>query len=68
MEPEDSANRYWEGRWRTERAENERLRAALKSAPRPEPSVDWIKPYVDWYFGGRREALKPSAVEQSKEG
>ena len=24
------ANRYWEGRWRDEAAENERLRAALK--------------------------------------
>jgi hypothetical protein len=25
----DSANRYWEGRWRDEKAENERLRALL---------------------------------------
>jgi hypothetical protein len=30
MEPEDSANRYWEGRWRDEKADNERLRAGIQ--------------------------------------
>ena len=32
MEPEDSANRYWEGRWRTEKAEIERLTADLDNS------------------------------------
>jgi hypothetical protein len=32
------ANRYWEGRWRDEKADNERLAAALEEISREYPS------------------------------
>jgi hypothetical protein len=33
----ERAERYWEGRWRTERAENERLLAVVRAIDEPEP-------------------------------
>jgi hypothetical protein len=45
------ANRYWEGRWRDEAAENERLRAALRAiGDDPEAGVN-IALYVKAALG-----------------
>jgi hypothetical protein len=34
-----SAERYWEARWRTEKAENEKLQAALREAVNGTPGA-----------------------------
>jgi hypothetical protein len=42
------AHRYWEGRWRDEKAENDKLRAVLKEIVTTDPpatSSDW---FAEW--------------------
>lgn len=38
--------------------ENERLRAALETAPRPSSEKAWLIPYIDWFFKTRIAALR----------
>ncbi len=41
--------RYWEGRWRDEKAENERLRAALKDC------ADELEGYVEHHYAKTKD-------------
>lgn len=49
--------RYWEGRWRDERAENERLRVALKAQQEADDANEGRAPYETW------QALQDKADE-----
>jgi hypothetical protein len=40
---------FYESVMREAAAEIERLRAVLKSAPRPTPEHAWLLKYVDWW-------------------
>jgi hypothetical protein len=54
--------RYWEGRWRTEKAENERLRAVLESLTKDPPATLAREPDEDWEVIVKMRAIAHAAI------
>ena len=56
----DTGNqRYWEGRWRDEKAENERLRAALRQIAK-------LKPYYEFDWGCKAQNIASEALNETQ--